>query len=82
MYISAFTSLPLFPAKKGNYFQSIIENPSKYIKPCPQKVINWIKSLSDEKRKVFLLTNSYIDYASFLLEFAVGLVKAEEEVLW
>ncbi|KAK3738461.1 hypothetical protein QZH41_017091, partial [Actinostola sp. cb2023] len=61
-----------FQAKKGNYFQSIIENPSKYIKPCPQKVINWIKSLSDEKRKVFLLTNSYIDYASFLLEFAVG----------
>ncbi|XP_032229401.1 5'-nucleotidase domain-containing protein 1 [Nematostella vectensis] len=61
-----------FSEKKGKYFPTITQNPSNFIKLCSPEVLKWIKSLSTERRKVFLLTNSYIDYAGFLLEYAAG----------
>lgn len=45
---------------------------AKYIKPCSQNIIDWIKALKAGGQKVFLLTNSYIDYTSLLMNYAVG----------
>ncbi|XP_073238893.1 5'-nucleotidase domain-containing protein 1-like [Porites lutea] len=61
-----------FSDQNGYFFPVITKNTSKFIKPCSKKIIDWIKSLRDGKQKVFLLTNSYIDYTNLLMNFAVG----------
>ena len=61
-----------FSDQNGYFFPVIAKNTSKFIKPCSKKIIDWIKSLRDGKQKVFLLTNSYIDFTNLLMNFAVG----------
>ena len=62
-----------FSDQKGSYFfPGMVKNTAKFVKPCSKKIIDWIKALKDGKQKVFLLTNSYIDYTNLLMKYAVG----------
>ena len=61
-------------AGTGNYFPTLREETAKYVKPCAQELIQWLSSLRNDGKQVFLLTNSFIDYTSLLMDFAVGLV--------
>ncbi|XP_020623824.1 5'-nucleotidase domain-containing protein 1-like [Orbicella faveolata] len=61
-----------FGAQQGYYFSNVVKNTSKFVKPCSKKIIEWIKSLKGGKQKVFLLTNSFIDYTNLLMNYAVG----------
>ena len=67
-----FRNLSLLLAQQGYYFSSVAKNTSKFVKPCSKKIMEWIKSLKEGKRKVFLLTNSFIDYTNLLMDYAVG----------
>ncbi|XP_074609660.1 5'-nucleotidase domain-containing protein 1-like isoform X1 [Acropora palmata] len=61
-----------FSDDNGYYFPVIVKNTAKYIKSCSQKIVDWIRALRAEGKKVFLLTNSFIDYTNVLMNFAVG----------
>ena len=67
-----FINLSLLLAQQGYYFSNVVKNTSKFVKPCSKKIIEWIKSLKGGKQKVFLLTNSFIDYTNLLMNYAVG----------
>ena len=61
-----------FSDQTGYFFPGLVKNTSKFIKPCSKEIIDWIKSLQGGKQKVFLLTNSYINYTNLLMNYAVG----------
>lgn len=75
MYVALGSDDPLcyyFADDNGYYFPVIVKNTAKYIKSCSQKIVDWIRALRAEGKKVFLLTNSFIDYTNVLMNFAVG----------
>ena len=61
-----------FSIKRGLFFPSVIENPNKFVKKCPQEVIDWLKGLRSAGKITFLVTQSYADFTSFLMEYAIG----------
>ena len=61
-----------YQAGTGKFFPALREETKKYVKPCAQELVDWLLSLRSAGKQVFLLTNSYIDYTTLLLDFAVG----------
>ena len=59
---------------RGYFFSAIKENAKKYIKKCPDDVIRWFKDLRKAGKVLFLVTQSYIEYTRFLMEWALGYV--------
>ena len=67
-------AVPHFASSKGYYFPLIVQNPEKYIvNRRDDKTNEYLKTLkTDPDVKLFLLTNSNYDYATFLLTYAFG----------
>lgn len=61
-----------FSDRNGYFFPSMVKDTAKFIKPCSKKIVEWIKTLKAGQQKIFLLTNSFIDYTNVLMNFAVG----------
>ncbi|XP_065057438.1 5'-nucleotidase domain-containing protein 1-like isoform X2 [Rhopilema esculentum] len=61
-----------FSEHRGYFFSAIKENAKKYIKKCPDDVIRWFKDLRKAGKILFLVTQSYIEYTRFLMEWALG----------
>ncbi|XP_068707515.1 5'-nucleotidase domain-containing protein 1-like [Montipora foliosa] len=61
-----------FSDHNGYFFPSMVKDTAKFIKPCSKKIVEWIKTLKAGQQKIFLLTNSFIDYTNVLMNFAVG----------
>eukprot|EP00055_Hartaetosiga_balthica_P014000 m.74531 g.74531 ORF g.74531 m.74531 type:complete len:522 (-) comp8454_c0_seq1:2824-4389(-) len=62
-----------FAANQGYYFPQLKINPHKFIFEAHPRVIQWLQAMPKEHNvKLFLLTNSHQDYATFLLEHTFG----------
>ncbi|KAH9500068.1 5'-nucleotidase domain-containing protein 1 [Bulinus truncatus] len=61
-----------FKENKGNFFPKMKQDPSKYIDKVSAEIKNWLVALQQNNKKIFLLTSSYPDFASFLMDYAFG----------
>jgi len=61
----------LFHDKKGTFFPAIQKDPEKFIVPRP-KVTRWLRELKEKGIRIFLVTNSHVDFASHLMDTAFG----------
>ena len=64
--------LSFYIEHKGYFFSTIKNDPSKYVKECPTDVMDWLKSLRDSGKIIFLITQSHVDYTKFLMQYALG----------
>ena len=56
----------------GGFFPAFKRDQEKYIKKIPQSVLEWIRGLRKAGKVVALITDSYTDFASHLMEYALG----------
>ncbi|XP_053315875.1 5'-nucleotidase domain-containing protein 1 isoform X2 [Spea bombifrons] len=61
-----------FKENCGTYFPAVKRDPSKYLKPCPESVKNWIRSLKNAGKVLLLITSSHSDYCRLLCEHIIG----------
>ncbi|KAK6170101.1 hypothetical protein SNE40_018578 [Patella caerulea] len=61
-----------FRMDTGGFFPGIKKNPENYVEKCSDDVKTWLKELKGNNKSVFLVTSSYIDFASLLLETIIG----------
>ncbi|XP_061176710.1 5'-nucleotidase domain-containing protein 1-like [Saccostrea echinata] len=61
-----------FTKNAGWFFPSVKKNPEKYLKPSSNGVREWLKDLKGDKRVVFLMTSSAIDFAGMVIEIVLG----------
>lgn len=61
-----------FQQEKGGYFPDLKNKPEDYIYKCSEKLINWLKSLRAEKKLLFLITGSNVDFASHTAQNCMG----------
>ncbi|XP_069830972.1 5'-nucleotidase domain-containing protein 1 isoform X1 [Dendropsophus ebraccatus] len=61
-----------FKENCGIYFPTVKKDPSKYLKPCPESLKNWIKSLKNAGKILLLITSSHSDYCQLLCEHILG----------
>ncbi|XP_012554814.1 5'-nucleotidase domain-containing protein 1 isoform X1 [Hydra vulgaris] len=62
-----------FKAELGMFFPSLKKDIKRYIKKCPSSVMTWIKKLKVSGKTIVLITDSYGDYAEFIMSFTFGL---------
>lgn len=60
-----------FSTGQSKYFEALKANPSKFIYKCSPQVLEWLKTLKEQK-KSFLITGSHIDFASLTAGYAMG----------
>ncbi|CAG9759953.1 unnamed protein product [Ceutorhynchus assimilis] len=61
-----------FQNEKGKYFSEIKNHPEKYYYKCSGHLINWLTSLKASGKKLFLITGSYVDFASHTASHTLG----------
>ncbi|KAM4693666.1 5'-nucleotidase domain-containing protein 1 [Discoglossus pictus] len=61
-----------FKENCGTYFPAVKKDPSKYLKPCPDSVKNWLRSLRNSGKTLLLITSSHSDYCRLLCEHILG----------
>ncbi|XP_065648423.1 5'-nucleotidase domain-containing protein 1 isoform X2 [Hydra vulgaris] len=62
-----------FKAELGMFFPSLKKDIKRYIKKCPSSVMTWINKLKVSGKTIVLITDSYGDYAEFIMSFTFGL---------
>ena len=55
----------------GGFFPEYKKNIKKYVLPCSNEVLDWLKRLRKNK-KLFIITSSYMDFATTIIEQALG----------
>ncbi|XP_050523659.1 5'-nucleotidase domain-containing protein 1 [Daktulosphaira vitifoliae] len=60
-----------FSTNVGDFFFNLKTSPTLYYNKCPNYVINWLKELKKTK-KMFLISGSHVDYASFSATQSLG----------
>ncbi len=61
-----------FRERTGFFFPSIRDEADRCVKKCPKDVKDWLKSLKEAGKIVFLLTQSHAAFTKFLMQFALG----------
>eukprot|EP00105_Crassostrea_gigas_P028863 XP_011450639.1 PREDICTED: 5'-nucleotidase domain-containing protein 1 isoform X1 [Crassostrea gigas] len=61
-----------FAKNAGWFFPRLKENPKTYLQPSSNGVKDWLKELKGDKRVVFLMTSSAIDFAGLVIEIVLG----------
>ncbi|XP_045482802.1 5'-nucleotidase domain-containing protein 1-like [Harmonia axyridis] len=61
-----------FQSNKGGYYLEMKSTPQKYYYKCPNKVLDWLKTLRKQGKLLFLITGSYIDFASCTASYTLG----------
>ncbi|XP_063297352.1 5'-nucleotidase domain-containing protein 1 [Pelobates fuscus] len=61
-----------FKENCGTYFPAVKNDPNKYLKPCPESVKNWIRSLKNAGKVLLIITSSHSDYCRLLCEHILG----------
>ena len=74
IYFKAFISTVILDDRDG-WFSDIKNNPEKYLNPCSEQLKRWLQTLKKEKKFLFLLTSSYVDFASHSMKTILGYVK-------
>lgn len=60
-----------FVSGEGGFFNQLKDNITKYYKKCDESVIKWLKLLK-QKKTLFLITGSNVDFASFTATNSMG----------
>ncbi|KAK7590834.1 hypothetical protein V9T40_002447 [Parthenolecanium corni] len=55
----------------GEYYREVKQNPSKYLKKCSTKFLEWLKSLKASGKLVFLITGSKNDYGNYIADYCL-----------
>ncbi|XP_017783675.1 PREDICTED: 5'-nucleotidase domain-containing protein 1 [Nicrophorus vespilloides] len=61
-----------FSKNTSEYFTAIKEHPSDYIQKCSANMMDWLVSLKKQKKVLFLITGSHVDFASFTSTHCMG----------
>ncbi|KAL1464196.1 hypothetical protein WDU94_003865 [Cyamophila willieti] len=61
-----------FAENKGKFFPAIKQYPDKYYTKCSPHILEWLKALKNKNKILFLLTGSYVDYASHTAKTCLG----------
>ncbi|KAL3289720.1 hypothetical protein HHI36_023120 [Cryptolaemus montrouzieri] len=61
-----------FQQGKGVFFSKMKSSPEKYYHKCSEDLTNWLKSLKDNNKLLFLITGAYVDFASLTASTALG----------
>ncbi|XP_076261811.1 5' nucleotidase A [Rhynchophorus ferrugineus] len=61
-----------FQNEKGKYFSEIKANPDKYYYKCSSHLLKWINALRDSGKIIFLITGSYVDFATHTASHTLG----------
>ncbi|KAG8179759.1 hypothetical protein JTE90_022937 [Oedothorax gibbosus] len=56
----------------GGFFPQLVKHPERYFIPRSDSVKQWLRSLRQEGKVVFLVTSSNHDSAQFIAEYALG----------
>ncbi|KAK2163909.1 hypothetical protein LSH36_72g03100 [Paralvinella palmiformis] len=57
---------------QGRYFPPFKTETEKFLQKCSQDVKDWLKRLRKDGRKTFIMTSSFVDFASYTMEFVLG----------
>lgn len=61
-----------FQNEKGKYFAEIKAHPDKYYYRCSEHLIKWLLSLKAKGKMIFLITGSYVDFATHTASHTIG----------
>ncbi|KAH8302426.1 hypothetical protein KR044_006387, partial [Drosophila immigrans] len=61
-----------FSNDKSLYFKAMRAEPQRYVLPSSQKLLDWMRELRANGKKLFLLTGSNIDFANLTATQALG----------
>ncbi|XP_030756110.1 5'-nucleotidase domain-containing protein 1 [Sitophilus oryzae] len=61
-----------FQNEQGKYFAEIKANPDKYYYKCSNHLLNWIMALRSKGIITFLITGSYVDFATHTASHTIG----------
>lgn len=61
-----------FKNDTSHFFTSLKKSPEKYVKKLQPSVLNWLKYLRKKGKVLALITDSFADFASHLMEYAIG----------
>jgi len=61
-----------FAADKGGFFPKFKQDTGNLVVKCSDEMKSFLKRLKEGHRKLFLLTSSYVDFATASLEFILG----------
>ena len=61
-----------FVAGEGGFFPPVVSEPEKYVYKCDPKLREWVKKLKAAGKTLFLMTSSYVDFATFIMDFIYG----------
>lgn len=69
--LMAMYSRELYATDESKYFLGLKNDPSKFVRKCDPKVLEWLKQLK-QKKSTFLLTGSHVNFASLTAGYAIG----------
>ncbi|XP_013385820.1 5'-nucleotidase domain-containing protein 1 [Lingula anatina] len=61
-----------FTEDAGGFFPAIKKDVEKYCNKRTEEVKSWLRKLKEEKKTVFMLTTSYVNFASHVAEYSLG----------
>ncbi|XP_019754892.1 5'-nucleotidase domain-containing protein 1 [Dendroctonus ponderosae] len=61
-----------FQNEKGKYFAEIKANPHTYYYKCSNHLIRWLNDLKAKGKILFLITGSYVDFATHTASHTIG----------
>lgn len=70
--LKSFSVFFILTENAGWFFPRLKENPKTYLQPSSNGVKDWLKELKGDKRVVFLMTSSAIDFAGLVIEIVLG----------
>ena len=67
-------SLCFVTAEKGGFFPPWKQDTAKYVEPITPSVKAWLRKLKAAGKKLFLMSSSYVDYATTSMRHISGYV--------
>lgn len=59
-------------SNKGDFYKALKKEPERYIIPSDPKLFNWLKSLKEAGKKMFLITGANYDFALYITNYCLG----------
>lgn len=61
-----------FGTRSGHFFTQLLANPHQYVCQVSRELRSWLRAKRMAGVRLFILTNSHVDFASFLMETSFG----------
>nr|XP_023025066.1 5'-nucleotidase domain-containing protein 1 [Leptinotarsa decemlineata] len=61
-----------FKKNIGEYFPEVKKNPENYYYKCSENLINWLQTLKNNGKRLFLITGAHVDFASLTASNTLG----------